>query len=230
MRRNLVRLLIAMTTFAAGIASAALWNSVTAPAPLPVALAVFNSPPLSETEVIKFDRPAGAVKRKVKFTCADGLFLFLLDDLRKHNPDADVDGLIEAFMIGNCTELFEIEEKVDLNGDGRNETIVRTKNNRVGNFFCGSTGNCQTWVIRREKGRYKVILDAGVIEEVVTEREKTGNYNDLTTRYHGGMMDHALAYYKYRNGKYLIRKCAEETSTTAGKVHLSPRKPSSCRF
>jgi len=92
------------------------------------------------------------------------------------------------------------------------------------------TGNCQTWVVSKEKGRYKIILSAGVIEEVGTEREKTGNYNDLTTRYHSGMMDHTIAYYRYRNGEYIIRKCAEETATTDGKSHLSPRKLSSCRF
>lgn len=219
-----------MTALAAGIASAALWNSITAPAPLPVTLTILNPAPATETEVIKFDRPAVTVKRKVKFTCADRLFSFLLDDLRKHNPDADVDGLIEAFMIENCTELFEIEKKVDLDGDSRSETIVRTKNNRVGNFFCGSTGNCQTWVVRGEKGRYKIVFNASVVEEVEVQDKKTGSYHDLVLRYHGGAMDHVLAYYKYRNGEYIIRKCTEEGFTTDGKRHLSPRKLSSCVF
>jgi hypothetical protein len=229
MRRNLFHILIAITAFAAGIVSAALWNSLKAPAPLPVA-PTFNSPPATETAVIKFDRPAVTVKRKVKFTCDSGLLRFLLSNLRKNNADMGVDGLIEAFMIEKCGELFEIEKTIDLNGDGRKETIVRTKNNPVGNFFCGSTGNCQTWVVGEEKGRYKIIFDGGVVEEIDVRDKKTGSYRDLAARYHGGMMDHTIASYKYRNGKYLLGRCAEETMTSDGKRHFSPAKLSYCGF
>jgi len=135
MRRNLVHLLIAMTAFAAGTASAALWNSMARPEPISAAPAILLSKPANEAVVIESEGPPVAVKSSSKFRCDSRLFAFLLKDLRKNNPTSDIDGLIEASGVEFCSELFEIVALVDLNGDGRSEFIISTRNNKNANFF-----------------------------------------------------------------------------------------------
>jgi hypothetical protein len=85
-----------------------------------------------------------------------------------------VDEFIDGAGIENCTELFQVEKKIDLNGDGPKEIILRAKNSPKGSFFCGATGNCDYWVVRRNKKGYQIILDAPVTEEVLIQRRKTG--------------------------------------------------------
>lgn len=170
---------------------------------------------------------------KVKFLCRDKVFSFVLDHLRDaEDPDLGedyVDGFIEALRIGNCTELFEIENRIDLNGDGRKEIILRTKNSSEGNFYCGATGNCPFWVLRPVKGGYKILLDAYVAKEVQVQSQKTSGYKNLVTCFDCGMLDRTLGHFNYSGGKYNLRKCVADRMDIYGKSYLKRRKLSECR-
>jgi hypothetical protein len=182
---------------------------------------------------INIQRPAPAVVTKprvpekveqnVRFVCNDKAFSFVLNKLRENdNPDFGreyIDGFIEALGIRNCSELFAIDKTVDLNGDGIEEIFVRTKNSSKGCFYCEATGNCTFWVLRRDKNRYRILFNVEVTKDVLVQKLRSGNYKDLVARYEGGMMDHTLAYYTYRAGKYALRNCIKETMNTDGKMH-----------
>lgn len=168
-------------------------------------------------------------EQKVNYVCYDKLFLFVLDHLRKVEKEPDyVDSFIDGAGIVNCSELLKVEKRVDLNGDGSREIILRAQNSPKGSFFCGATGNCDHWVIRRDRKGYMIILDAPVTEEVRIQKGKRGGYYDLVTRYHGGMMDHTLANYSYGRGKYTLRKCFSDTMDTDGKEYIKRKKLSDC--
>lgn len=187
---------------------------------LPPKATVSASPPSAPSEPAK-------PEQKVKFVCRDKRFNFALDLLKEEDPGF-IDIHIASLGTENCTELFTVEKEIDLNGDREKEIVLRTKNSSSGIFYCGATGNCQTWVIQQERKGYKVILNASSIEEVQIQKGRTGNYRDLVVRGHGGAMDHSLAYYKYRAGKYTLQKCLAETMDTYGKSHIKRLKLSEC--
>lgn len=171
-------------------------------------------------------------EQKIKYVCRDKLYLFALDHLREIDNEYIgrdyVDEFIEGAGIADCAELFQVEKRIDLNGDGRKEIILRAQNSPKGSFFCGATGNCDYWVIRKDKNGYKIILDAPATEEVRIQGKRTKKYFDLVTRWHGGMMDHSLAFYEYNGGKYTLRKCFADTMDTYGKSYVTQRKLSEC--
>lgn len=232
MRSFVPGILISIIAFALGSASALLWNTKSTPAPTWNYPLTIRSEPKgaspSAPVVRENGTPVSTRKSEVKFKCRNGVFSFLLDHLRKSEPENDIDGFIKAVELSNCTELFEIEKRFDLNNDGRDEFVVCGKNTSKGGYFCGATGNCQHWVIRKTTRSYEIILDARVTEEVNIQTSKANDYPDIVTRYRGGNLDHTLAYYGFKKGRYRIEKCLAETATIEGKVYFSRKKLSDC--
>jgi hypothetical protein len=232
MLRYILHVITAVLAFMIGLGWVQLVKLSGAPAETKTVIAppmIAVSPTVTPTPT-----PSSAPKleQKVKYVCRNRLFTFALDHLRKIDNEYIgrnyVDEFIDGAGIVNCTELFQVEKKIDLNGDGREEIILRAQGSPKGSFFCGATGNCETWVIRRERNGYKVILDASSIEEVHIQQEKTRRYSDLITSHDGGISHHTLAHYKYRDGKYTLKKCTVETVDTDGKKHIVMKKLSDC--
>jgi hypothetical protein len=228
MLRYILRIITAVLAFMIGLG----WVQLVKLSGAPAETKTVTAPPMVAVSptVTPTPTPSSAPKleQKVRYVCRDRLFSFVLDHLRKENKEDYVDGFIEGAGISNCAELFQVEKRTDLNGDGRKESILRTKNTAKGNFYCGGMGNCPFWVIEPHKKGYKIILDEPVTEKVLIQRERTRGYNDLVTRYNGGMMYHTMAYYSYRGGKYRLRKCVNETMDIYGKKYISAKKLSWC--
>lgn len=172
----------------------------------------------------------GQKKQKTKFVCKNKAFSYLLTVLRN---DSELKGYPNDFIAGaqieNCDELFEIKKQIDLNKDGNKELIVRTKNSPKGMFLCGATGNCSTWILSvKNKQNFKVILDAGSIEEIKSVKGKTHAFQNLSSRYHGGMMNHTIGVYKFTGEKYKLTVCSEENGLVNGGVVLIRQKLTEC--
>ncbi|HXH70383.1 MAG TPA: hypothetical protein VNI60_08645, partial [Pyrinomonadaceae bacterium] len=96
-----------------------------------------------------------------------------------------------------------------MNYDGNQELIVRVKNSQKGMFFCGATGNCSTWILSKNGKTYKVILDAGSIEEIKSIKGKSRGFQNISSRYDSGAMNHYIGIYHFNGKKYQLKKCSE---------------------
>jgi hypothetical protein len=129
----------------------------------------------------------------------------MLLELKKDFKDRDyINAFIKDKQIENCDGLFQIEAEIDLNQDGNKEMVLRTDA-----FYCGATGNCRTWVVRKRK-RYEILFDAGVIEKIEATNRRTNDFRDLQTRYRLGLYDRALTTAKFDGKKYRIKECFAE--------------------
>jgi hypothetical protein len=164
------------------------------------------------------------------FTCQNKAFAFILNRLRAMPQNRNfINDFIKEKRIGNCNELFNVEAELDLNRDKTKEIILRAKNSPKGMFFCGATGNCSTWVLRRQRNQYDLIYDAGSIEEIEATNEYTRNYRNLRTKGNSGAMNHYLARATFNGKKYQIKECAEEILRLDGSKTSIRRKPLDCQ-
>ncbi len=169
-------------------------------------------------------------KPQTKFVCENKTFLFILNRLQKSREEKDlINDFIREKRIANCDELFEIRDKLDLNGEGKDELIVKAKNSPKGMFYCGATGNCSTWILSRQAKTFRVILDAGSIEEINTTKGKSKGFVNLTSRGNSGAMNHYIGDYEFNGKEYKLKKCSEEITQTNGSNSVLGRKISDCK-
>jgi hypothetical protein len=167
---------------------------------------------------------------QTKFVCENKTFLFILNRLQKSLEEKEfINDFIREKRINNCDELFEIRDRLDLNGDGKEESIVKAKNSPKGMFYCGATGNCSTWILSRRAKTFRVILDAGSIEEINTTKGKSKGFLNLTLRGHSGAMNHYIGDYEFNGKEYKLKKCSEEITQTNKSNFVLARKISDCK-
>lgn len=224
MPRHFIGLIVAITAFSTGILCAGLWNS-TEKSPIKSQPAIAR-PALTRQENARTTFAPEAVYKpvpdNVKFTCKNRLSSFLLNHIRRNNPEMDIDGFIKVLKIENCAELFTIEQRVDLNSDGQEEYVVRS------NHGCGATGNCQTLIVQGKRQGYRVILDA-TLEEILVRKTKTAGYRNIVSTFDLGAIHRTLTTFSFSDGKYRIIGCSDEHTTIDGKRSLKPLKLSACR-
>lgn len=167
---------------------------------------------------------------EVKFVCRNDAFLFVLNLLRKDKEGGEyTNDFIKGAQIQNCDELFEVESRIDLNNDGNKELIISSKNSAKYSFFCGATGNCSTWLLGKNSKNYKLLLDAGSVEEVKPINGRARGFQNLSSRYHGGMMNHTIGVYKFTGKKYKLTACSEEDGSIDGGVVIVKKKLTDCK-
>ena len=110
----------------------------------------------------------------------------------------------------DCSEMLEIE-RVDLNGDGSKEILVRGKNFHL----CGATGNCGFWVFEKLRTRPRMLLSASDYVDVSDLGEqvlktRTNGYSDLLLKGHFSAAETGHYTYKFDGQKYIETKCMYE--------------------
>lgn len=115
----------------------------------------------------------------------------------------------------NCTDILFIEQSVDLNNDGVEESVVRGKNW----LLCGATGNCSTWIYGKFGNKYKKLLDTG--GKSLEVKQKSGkNYKNIFVRVHDSCCSSYLQTYKFDGKKYKEDNCLFEDYRTTGEKNL----------
>lgn len=137
--------------------------------------------------------------------CRDEKFLPLWNELKKdkeflkrvENPDKDA----------GCEGLLEVE-KVDLNGDRRDEFIVW---GRSAPELCGGTGNCAIWIFEKKNGGYKLLLQSVAYNDATkwfeAKRAKTNGYRNILLKSHFTAAETTYVFYKFNGTKYVEDKC-----------------------
>ena len=146
------------------------------------------------------------------FTCEDKAINTVWKKLKKdkHFID-DAYSVIEARQIKSCQELFNTEA-VDLNNDKVDEIIVQ------GNYilFCGSGGDCQTWVVSKTDNEYKIIFEARAgefPEDIKFLHEKTNNFQNLKVKTNNGWEANKFGLFKFAGKKYQLTKCTKDVNS-----------------
>jgi hypothetical protein len=85
---------------------------------------------------------------------------------------------------------------VNLNRDGRPEIVVHGINE-----ICGAN-NCYTWIFQKVGNGYRMLLDAGFIQQIEPQRKYTKGYCDVIGSMHGSAWDSDLTLYKFDGRKY----------------------------
>ena len=141
-------------------------------------------------------------KQKVKFQCKDKILLSVWNFLLEQNDFGNLANSVADEGISNCSEIFQINEFIDLNNDGVKEVIVRGKNSLVNS----TTGNYGTWICQKVGHSYKVIFEESA-EECKVKKSVTNGYRDIFIRGHASCCSSYLSTYKFHDGKYEESKC-----------------------
>lgn len=110
----------------------------------------------------------------------------------------------------DCEEFLEIEE-IDLNQDGKQELLLRGKNN-----LCSAVGNCAFWIYANGSKSYKKLLYATDYSESddfgkQIKATKTNKFSDILLKSHLTASDTTYETYKFDGKKYKQSKCLVET-------------------
>lgn len=98
-------------------------------------------------------------------------------------------------------EAFSTRVKlIDLNQDGTPEVIAQAM------VACGASGNCPFWILRKEAGGYKLLLDDSA-ETFTIQRARTNGYSDLVLALHDSAFEQTLDVYRYAKDQYADGGC-----------------------
>jgi hypothetical protein len=90
---------------------------------------------------------------------------------------------------------------IDLSRDGRTELVVHGINE-----ICGAN-NCYTWIFQKAGNSYRMLLDAGFIQQIEPQKTYTNGYHDVIGAMHGSAWDSELTLYKFDGKKYRRAGC-----------------------
>ncbi len=178
---------------------------------------VIQTTPLSQNqkEIVAFV--------KEKLNCQDEAVKTVWKKLEKEKDFVEWSNyVIEANIINNCQEVFE-RQTVDLNNDESDEIIL--KGTRP--FFCGSGGDCQTWIVSKINNEYRIIFDAVAGEDsdgLQFPNKETHKFNDIKVkRYHGFASDN-MGFFEFDGKQYRIKKCFEDVNSNYDYEDIYPEK------
>ena len=115
-------------------------------------------------------------------------------------------------------------EFVDLHRRGSHELIAHA----TGQYLCSPTGNCSLWVLRRDRKKYRVILE-GTAQTFTIQPTVTNGWHDIVLGMHGSAFETQLTLYKFDGTEYSRSACEmaifpgrEETKPESDKVRFIP--------
>jgi hypothetical protein len=120
-------------------------------------------------------------------------------------PDTVIRTLVQDAPAEEQTKLLSntaafVGYSIDLNEDGQLELIVLAKNT----YYCGS-GGCNPWIIQKENGSYKQLLEA--FGRPFISQSKTQGYFDFVALSNSGAFREGGAVYQWQGSAYERRDC-----------------------
>jgi hypothetical protein len=111
------------------------------------------------------------------------------------------------FGDSDCKAMFELKY-VDLDRDGRAEILVRGG----GTALCGAVGNCDFWVIKRERTGLRLLLHADDYIDATDMgkqvlKTRTNGHADLLLKGHFSASETSYSTYKYNRRRYVESRC-----------------------
>ena len=178
------------------------------------------STPLEKIEIIELppalsenlEPAAGLTGKKEEFRCEDAVIKTIWDQLAKDQKFiGDALSVLEARRINDCEKVFE-KQVVELNDDQAEEFIVRGTRP----LFCGSGGDCRTWLLAKSKKGYRVLLDIHAAEDdggFLVLPGRTSKFSDLKIKKNHHWAADNFGYFKFDGKQYRVRKCFEDVNS-----------------
>lgn len=126
----------------------------------------------------------------------------------------------DFFQKADCSKMFDVQ-RVDLNGDGKNEYIFWGNNGNL----CGATGDCKLWIYERKNGNYRKLLRAYAHNDRVEKwfelsKRKSKGYRNLVLKGSYSGYETTVYFYEFNGKIYKENKCLFEDYS------LNEKKPS----
>jgi hypothetical protein len=149
---------------------------------------------------------------KAEFSCEDEAAQIVWEKLKNDKKFMDETySAIEARHLNNCQELFETQ-KTDLNEDKSEEFILRG----IYGLFCGSSGDCPTWIVSKINNEYRIIFEApaGVTPEGLQFlQKKTRGFKNIKVKLNNGWAANNFGFFNFDGKQYRIKKCFKDVNS-----------------
>lgn len=149
---------------------------------------------------------------KAEFSCEDEATKTVWEKLEKdENFIKWTNFAIESHRINNCQELF-VRQSVDLNKEKPNEIIL--KGNRP--LFCGSGGDCKTWIVSKINNKYRIIFEAFAGEDSDSLQflsKKTHEFKEIKIKRNNGWEADSFGFFNFDGKQYRIKKCFKDINS-----------------
>lgn len=210
MRRTLFNLIIALLAFGIGtFVVLTNWTEGNRDEP-------FEAIPVEQTKT--------ETKQEIKFECDDKMIKTVWEKLKKDkNFIKDAYSVIEAREIKNCRELFDEPQTVELNDDQSNEIILK------GSYilFCGSGGDCRTWIVSKINDQYQIIFEGNAAESsesIKALRERNQRFQWLKIKLNNHWEADTFGIFRFDGKKYRINKCFKDVNSDYTYTENNPEK------
>ncbi len=223
MRRTLSYLSVALLAF--GIGSFAVINIYT------------SNQTNIKSEKVQYETPIhiqANIKEDSKFVCKNEIIKAVWINLAVVNDFYEsANAYIKEHKTKDCLEIFDSIKDVDLNNDGVNETVIQSNST----MFCGSAGDCGTWIVSKISGKYQVIFDsasAESLEGLQPLKTKTNKFKNLKIRLNNGIQEDNIGIFVFDGKEYKLKKCFVDINSGGNyydkklKKKLLPVKLDSC--
>ena len=105
-------------------------------------------------------------------------------------------------------------KRVQLAGAGLNGLFVRS----VAKADCGATGNCSTWLLRKTRTRFHLVLNGVSADAVGFQPQKTNGFKNVVASANTSVESSAIYVFAYDGHKYVKQTCYEHTGTSTKEV------------
>ena len=161
-----------------------------------------------------------------KFSCEDQATKTVWSKLEKDNEFmTEIYPNIEE---NNCQEVF-VRQQIDLNNDNSDEIILRG----VYGLFCGSSGDCPTWIVSKINNEYKIIFETSVGESpegLQFLRGKTNKFKNIKIKLNNGWEADNFGFFNFDGNQYRIKKCFVNVNSAYDYDDLNKEKLNSVKL
>ncbi len=105
-------------------------------------------------------------------------------------------------------------KRVQLAGAGLNGLFVRS----VSKSDCGATGNCSTWLLRKSRTRFHLVLRGVSADAVGFQSQMTNGFKNVVASANMSAESSAVNVFAYDGRKYVKQSCYEHSSTSTKEV------------
>jgi hypothetical protein len=164
------------------------------------------------TEIKPIEQNNTDKNSKIEFGCEDEAARTVWEKLKNDKKFMDETyAAIEARHINDCQELFETQ-KSDLNDDNSDEVIFRG----IYGLFCGSSGDCPTWIVSKINNEYRIIFEAwagDAPDGLQFLQKKTHNLKDIKVKLDNGWAADNFGIFKFDGKQYRIKQCFKDVNS-----------------
>jgi hypothetical protein len=138
-----------------------------------------------------------------------GLVTVVASQIRPYMSNLEIESEEQLRAVATQTTI----KAVDLSGNGPREYLGQGSFK----FFCSPTGNCESWVFRKNGDKYSVILHRIATQTFTIQSTITNGFHDLVLGQHGSATDQGLTLYRFDGSKYQRVACYDADWEILGK-------------